>query len=106
LLLARYISEAVIEGARLKKACNLVGISVQSFSRWRSGKVHDYRKGAVKTAPRKLSQEERDEFYKVANSPDFRDLTSPQIVATLLEQGSYFGCPSTLYRIFREKEAL
>lgn len=104
--LAKYISEAVMEGARLKKACEIVGISVQSFSRWRRGRCNDNRKGATKKVPRKLTQEEVEKFYKIANSPEYRDLTPYEIVVTLLEKGSYIGSISTLYRILRAKKAL
>lgn len=104
--LVKYISEAVMEGARLKKACEVVEISVQSFYRWQRGKCHDNRKGAKKNIPRKLAPEEAEQFYNIATSQEYKDSTPYEIVATLLEQGTYIGSSSTLYRILREKKAM
>lgn len=94
------------EGARVKKACNTVEISYHSFLRWRAGQVDDLRKGAEKSVPRKLSPDEEEAFYNTANSPEYRDKTPAQIVASLLEKGIYYGSESTLYRIMRKRSAL
>jgi putative transposase len=101
----QYITEAVEEGARMKRACAVVGISHRSFARWSSGKVNDARKGASKNIPRKLTHEEKEAFYHVATKAQFRDMTPCQIVATLLQEGFYYASESTLHRIFREKKA-
>ncbi len=100
------INEAVIDGARVKKACEVMDISFNTYLRWRSGKTADLRKGAEKTVPRKLSEEERGQFYALANSSEYRDQTPGQIVASLLEKGTYYGSESTLYRVLRTKNAL
>ncbi|MEI8096407.1 MAG: DDE-type integrase/transposase/recombinase, partial [Spirochaetales bacterium] len=100
------IGEAVIDGARVKKACATVEISFRSYLRWKAGRLEDKRKGAVKTIPRKLSEAERAKFYSQSNSERFRDMTPEQIVAILCEEGTYHGSERTLYRILREKKAL
>lgn len=83
----------------------MVEISFNTFVRWRSGKLQDKRKGSSRHIPRKLSEEEREIFYQTANQRRFRDLTPPEIVAILLEEGIYHGSESTLYRILRQKKA-
>ena len=86
-LLVKYILEAVADRARVKKACETVCISYRFFLRWKSGKIHDGRKGAVKHVPRKLSKQERELFYSQAVEKRFRDMTPGQIIATLLDEG-------------------
>ncbi|MGH9439536.1 MAG: IS3 family transposase [Terriglobia bacterium] len=102
----RLIGEAVVAGARVKNACQTLEISFRSYLRWKAGKLEDGRKGAAKTVPRKLSDEEREAFYKEANTARFRDMTPDQIVAILCEEGTYYGSERTLYRIFTDKKAL
>ncbi len=96
----------MIDGARVKVACQTLEISFRSYLRWKAGKLEDGRKGAVKTVPRKLSEAEREDFYKEANTARFRDMTPEQIVAILCEEGTYYGSDRTLYRIFTDKKAL
>ena len=102
----RWIDEAVVDGARLKVACETICISYRTYRRWASGKLSDGRKGAPKSVPRRLSQEERDRFYDIANTPEYRDQTPGQIVASLLEKGIYIGSERTLYRILKDHHAL
>ena len=61
--------------------------------------------GAVKRVPRRLSEEERERFFAVANEKRFRDMTAGQIVPTLLQEGIYIGSESTLHRILRDHKA-
>ena len=56
----------------------------------------DRRKGAEKSVPRKLSPEEAEQFYRAANTAEYYDKTPAQIVASLLEQGTYYGSQRTL----------
>ena len=93
-------------GARVKIACQTLEISFRSYLRWKAGKLDDGRKGAVKKVPRKLSEAEREAFYKEANTARFRDMTPEQIVSILCEEGTYYGSDRTLYRIFADKKAL
>jgi transposase InsO family protein len=104
--LVRFIGEAVVDGARVKVACHTLEISFRSYLRWKAGKLEDGRKGAVKTVPRTLSDAEREDFYTQTNTARFRDMNPGQIVAILCEEGTYYGSERTLYRIFKEKDAL
>ena len=103
---AGLINEAATSGARVKKACEALEVSFNSYLRWRSGKTADLRKGAKKTVPRKLQEDETRRFYDAANTAEYRDQTPGQIVASLLEKGIYYGSESTLYRILKAKNAL
>ena len=58
----RIIGEAIVDGARVKKACATLDISFRSYLRWKAGRLEDKRKGAVKTIPRKLSEAEREDY--------------------------------------------
>ena len=62
---AGLINEAATSGARVKKACEALEVSFNSYLRWRSGKVSDLRKGAKKRIPRKLKEDEIERFYAV-----------------------------------------
>jgi len=90
------IEEAAVSGARVKKACEVLGISIKSYIRWKAGMTVDRRKGAEKSVPRKLSPEEAEQFYRAANTAEYCDQTPAQIVASLLEQGTYYGSERTL----------
>jgi putative transposase len=100
------INEAVEAGARLKKACETVGITLRSYLRWRSGNLVDRRTVVPKVSPRKLSEEEVEAFYREACSERFQSLTPGQIVAALGEEGTWYGSERTLYRILKAKGAL
>lgn len=105
-LLVQYIGEAVEDGARVKKACECLRLSYRSYLRWRKGETNDDRKGASKRIPRKLSSDEEQAFYDAANTPEYRDKTPGQIVASLLEKDIYHGSERTLYRILKKRDAL
>jgi len=104
--LVKLIDEAIAEGARVKPCCEVVEISYRSYLRWKDGQVQDRRKGATKRVVRRLSEQEREEFYQQANSCEYRDKTPGQIVASLLDKGIYYGSERTLYRILKDHQAL
>lgn len=54
----------------------------------------------------RLTAEEEEESYQIANSKRFRGMTPAQIAATLAGEGTYAGSVSTLYRIVRKRRAL
>ena len=98
------IDEAVAAGARLCKACDIVGISVRTTERWRLDADGDDKRAGPLTAPlHKLSEAERQALLAVANSPEFRDKSPRQIVPTLADRGQYIASESTFYRVLREE---
>lgn len=76
------------------------------MQRWSSQGVDDRRKGAAKSIPRKLSDEERQRLYRTANEQRFQDMTPGEIVPTLLDEGIYLASERTLYRLLKERAAL
>lgn len=78
----------------------------RTVQNWRKNGLKDHRKGSPRHVEHRLTIEEEDQFFSVANSKRFSDKTPEQIVATLATEGTYIGSPSTLYRILRRREAL
>lgn len=97
------IEEAAAAGARLFRACDVLGISTRTFARWKSGNVTDRRKGAPKRVPRKLSEAEREEIIRISCSEEYRDQNPNEIVVDLLEKGRYIASSSTFYRVLRSR---
>ncbi len=105
--LARGIQEARKNGARLRQACAVVGISVRTLQRWQTpdGKIRqDGRPGAVRPVPaHALTEEERARLLAVANEPRFADVPPARIVPVLADEGVYLASESTLSRVLREQ---
>lgn len=101
------IDEARAAGARLKPACEIVGISVRTYERWtQDGSVNEDQRPLIErsTPQNKLSEKERKEIIKVTNSPVFADLPPCSIVPLLADQGMYIASESTIYRVLREEQ--
>lgn len=102
----RLIGEAVTAGARLFKACEVVGISTRTYQRWKSGTLCDRRKGAPKHVANKLPAEVADEIVSVACSKRFRRNTPAEIVVTLLEENTYIASIRSFYRVLKAANLL
>ena len=75
------IDEAVKAGVRREDACKAAGISLRTFQRWiKPDNVHDGRCDARHEPANKLSEEERENIVKVANSPEYSELPPCKIV--------------------------
>ena len=98
------IAEAVRSGARRSKACETIGLSLRTIQRWklRPEGGADLRQGPTTSPGNRLKQEERAEVLKIANSPEFRNLSPNQIVPALADEGIYVASESTFYRILRK----
>lgn len=101
------IDEAVSSGARLFRACEILGLSKRTVKRWRgSPTVGDLRAGPKTVPANKLSQTARARILKVVNLPAYRDSSPKVIVPKLADNGEYMCSESTVYRILREDKAL
>ena len=103
------IKEAVNAGARRRRACAELGLSLRTFERWtEGGELHsDRRPGAVRREPaNKLTAEERTAVLQCVSEPRFASLPPTQIVPRLADEGSYIASESSFYRILREKDLL
>ncbi|RMH37251.1 MAG: IS3 family transposase [Gammaproteobacteria bacterium] len=99
------VEQAMAQGARQAKACELLGISARTYQRWtrKGGIVPDGRPEASRPAPaNRLSEAERAHIVEVCNRPEYANLPPCQIVPALADQGEYLASESTFYRILRE----
>jgi transposase InsO family protein len=101
------INEALESGARLFPAAEIMGLSARTIIRWRLSKnCVDKRNGPHRAPSNKLSDQERQNVLKVANSPEYRDLSPNQIVPRLADMGIYLASESTFYRILRDEKLI
>lgn len=99
------INEAREGGARLRAACQVLGVDVRTYQRWtRQGQVKgDGRPQATRPAPaNRLSQGERQQVLEVCHQPEYASLPPGQIVPRLADQGRYLASESTFYRLLRQ----
>lgn len=101
------IKVALKSGASQKKACELLGISNRTYQRWqRPESKIDGRHNALRKVRNKLSDAERQQVIRLANSDEFANLPPCQIVPRLADKGLYIASESSFYRILREKNQL
>jgi putative transposase len=102
------VAEAVLAGARLAPACELLGFSERTFQRWQLGADDspDGRTLRHEAPAHKLSVLERATLLAVANSAEFGHLPPSQIVPRLADQQRYVASESTFYRVLREENQL
>lgn len=97
------VNEAVRAGARLDRACGMLGLTARTVQRWHSqGGGEDRRYGPKREPANKLSEAEVQRMLAVANSPEFRDVSPKLIVPRLADQGIYIASESSFYRKLRE----
>lgn len=105
------VDQAVAQGARREKACEVVGISSSTLRRWRP----DSRKPVLCDArpeadrPKALTrytQTERDAILTVCNSAEFASLSPSQIVPILADREEFIGSESTIYRVLKQANQL
>lgn len=97
------IEQAVSDGARQAKACEVIGVSVRTLQRWQQDLARaDARSQRRQHPHNRLSDRERQEVLALLNSPAYADLPPSQIVPRLADQGQYVASESTMYRILRK----
>jgi len=102
-----YLKEATEAGARLSKACEIVGLSVRTVQRWQKpGGGQDRRKGPNRRPRNALSDLERAKVIETANLPEYRDLSPRQVVPKLAENGVYLASEATFYRLLARQGLL
>ena len=99
------LDQAVADGARRHKACEMVGISPSTVRRWHNGA--DGRATASRPTPsNKFTAKERERILAVCNSPEFASLPPSQIVPILADRQKYIGSESTIYRVLKQNNQL
>lgn len=101
--LRQLINEAVQRGARLKAACDILGISIRTLQRWQAKPI-DERKGPNRRPAHALTKEEKDRIVALVNSPTYRDLSAEQAVAKLADGGTYVCSERSLRRVLAERK--
>jgi len=91
---------------RLSILCHYIGVSERTIQRWNVHGVDDKRKGAEKQVVRKLSEEERENLYRIACSEEYVDLNPHEIFNSMLDKGIYIASESSFYRVLKEKKAI
>jgi len=100
-------TQAVSTGARLHQIAEVIGISVRTLMRWqKSDTCEDRRRGPDQAPANKLSEDEREQILRIANSSQYRDMSPKQIVPKLADQGIYIGSESSFYRILKEHQMI
>jgi len=101
---ARQIEQAQASGARLKAACEAVGIDTRTLQRWKRAGLStgDARPHAVRSSSaHALSAQERERILRIANEPRFADLPPARIVPMLADEGVYVASESSFSRVLR-----
>ena len=99
------IDEAVTAGARRHKACAVLGITCRTLRRWRCAEsLQDKRKGAARTCPHALSDEEKETIVATCNLPQYQSLPPGQIVPRLADEGIWHASESSFYRVLAEHD--
>jgi len=98
--------EAIKSGARQSKACEMLDISTRTIKRWADKPDGDQRSSVKKEPANKMSEQEEQQIVSICCSERFRDLSPPEIVAILAEEGVYIASESTMYRVLRKRGLL
>jgi putative transposase len=99
----RLIDEAVAAGARLERACELLGLTIRTVQRWRrDGGGEDKRRGPLSAPHNKLSRREERRILRLLGSPRYRDLSPKQLIPLLADKGIYIASEATLYRVMHK----
>lgn len=104
-----WITTAVENGARKKRACQVAGLPIRTLQNWfQSGEVaEDRRPLALRTEPRnKLSNQERELILATCNQKEYANMAPSQIVPALADQGIYLASESSFYRILNDAKQL
>ena len=97
-------------GARLKAACERLGITERTYYRWQNlDKKHssyeDRRTYADHSGPaNKLTADERQRILDTVNEERFASMPPCQIVPALADEGTYIASESTFYRVMHEEK--
>lgn len=84
-----------------RQACALLGAARATVQRHRRG-ASDPVATVRRASHRRLTESERQAIRDAAHSERFADLSAREIYATLLDEGTYLGSISTIYRVLRD----
>ena len=96
-------------GAKKKKACETLEISIRTLQRWvKDEKIKVDQRSTIKREPpkNKLSPLERAVIIETCNQLPFSSLPPSQIVPRLADEGCFLASESSFYRILKENNQL
>ena len=94
--------DAVAPGLGATQACRALGISRATLYRRRRPPAPAASSLPRPQLPRALSDAERQAVRAVLHAPRFVDLAPAEVVATLLDEGTYLASERTMYRILAD----
>jgi len=94
--------DAVAPGLGATQACRALGISRATLYRRRRPPAPAASSLPRPQPPRALSDAERQAVRAVLHAPRFVDLAPAEVVATLLDEGTYLASERTMYRILAD----
>ena len=103
----KMLDAAMAAGARLERACSILGVSVRTVQRWRAmDGGEDRRHGPKSTPHNKLTQSEEEQIVKVVKATKYADLSPRQLVPKLASDGVYLASEATFYRIMHRRRLI
>ena len=104
----QWLSDATTAGARLEKACEVIGLSPRTLQRWQlaSPTAPDQRTLTRTTPSHALTEAERANILAIVNSETYGHLPPTQIVPRLADLGCFVASESTIYRLLRDERLL
>ena len=97
----------MLAGARQTKICEVLGVSLRTWQRWKiSENIEDQRVNNKATPANKLSEFEVQRILKVSNEERFANLPPKKIVPMLADEGIYIASESSFYRILKAENQL
>ncbi len=101
------IDEARDAGVRQSVACEVMAVSARTYQRWHhSSNEQDGRISAKYEPANQLTELERQRMIKLANEPEYADLSPSKIVPKLADEGRYIASESSFYRVLKTEKQL
>ena len=98
--LLTWIEQACQAGARLRCACDVIGLSERTVQRWQTADtLQDGRLETQRRPGNALDDLERQRILKIVNQPEYAALSPNKIVPMLADEGVYMASESTFYRV-------
>jgi len=99
------IAEAVVNGARKRKACAILGLSIRTIERWEGAPIKgDMRKGPKTVPANKFTTKEYYKVIQTVTSGKYKDMPPTQIVPKLADCGIFIASESSIYRILKAED--
>lgn len=101
------IEKAMRAGVRQAKICEVLGVCLRTWQRWKiSDNSEDMRIHNHRAPANKLSELEVARILKVSNEKQFANLPPNKIVPKLADEGIYIASESSFYRVLKSDNQL